>query len=45
MDEYRFNSGSDLQIGRALEEINSMYYQGMGDFDIRRCQMWFNDNT
>jgi len=45
MDEYRFNSGSDLQIGRALEEINSWYYRGMGDFDIKRCQMWFNDNT
>lgn len=45
MVEYRFNSGSDLQIGRALEEINSWYYRGMGDFDIKRCQMWLNDNT
>ncbi len=45
MDDYRFNSGSDLQIGRALEEINSWYYRGKGDFDIKRCQMWFNDNT
>ena len=45
MSEFKFSQGSNLKIGRALQQLNDWFYQRCGDWEKKDFQMWFNNDS